>query len=219
MQSAGCGTATSRRGDFHGRGTAGGAFDADAHDRRSSDASHHAGDLPVNCRFGPGLVYEVMGGLRAQQTTVAEGRNGDGSWLHVHDPGNPGASCWVAVIAVNTTGDIQSLPVVGAPGASVERIGLRAEPQRITVGCGSFPQYFHITGEISANGPLIVTWQWELSDGERTPVETLVFQEAGTLQVARTESVGGPNDYRIYLHVFDPDEVVAQTAFYANCLP
>jgi hypothetical protein len=161
----------------------------------------------------------VVGGLRAGQVTTADGRNDDGTWLHVHDPGNPGGFCWVAVSAIETGDNLQALDRIARPDASVLRVSVRAEPQRITVECADFPQFFHITGEITANGPLIVTWQWELNSGELTPQEILAFDQAGTRVVERTATAAGPNDYRVRLHVFDPDEVVAQAAFYATCTP
>jgi len=178
-----------------------------------------AKDQPVNCRFGPGIVYDVIGGLRANQPTLAEGRNFDGTWLYIHDPGNPGGFCWVIASAVEVAGHADMLTEVNAPVATVTRLEVHVDPQRITVPCEAFPQLIHFTAEITANGPVMVSWHWEIIPGEITPEQILIFEQAGARTVERTHIVTGPNDYRVRLYVFDPAEKIGQADFFATCTP
>ena len=177
-----------------------------------------AKDLPVNCRFGPGLVFEIVGIVKPNQSARAVGRTSDGLWLNVQDPGNPGGVCWVAASAVETEGEVASLSVVNAPLVTVTNLTVRVEPSRITVACSAFPQVFGFVGEITTNGPAVVTWRWEVNTGN-APDQTLTFESAGTKTVQEFYRVNGANDYRVKLHVFGPNEMSDAADFFALCTP
>jgi len=177
-----------------------------------------ARDLPVNCRFGPGLVFEIVGIVKPNQSTRAIGRTSDGFWLNVQDPGNPGGVCWVAVSAVETEGEVASLSVVNAPLVTVTNLTVRVEPSRITVACSAFPQVFGFVGEITTNGPAVVTWRWEVNTGNG-PDHTLTFESAGTKTVQEFYRVNGANDYKVKLHVLGPNEMSDEADFFALCTP
>ncbi|MCJ7435866.1 MAG: SH3 domain-containing protein, partial [Anaerolineales bacterium] len=162
-----------------------------------------AKDHPVNCRFGPGLVFEIIGRVNPNQSTQAIGRTSDSLWLNVRDPGNPGGVCWVAASAVKTEGEAASLSVTVAQLVAVTNLAVRVEPVKITVACSAFPQVFGFVGEITTNGPAIVTWRWEINTGNG-PDQTLTFESAGTKTVQEFYRVNGANDYKVKLHVFGP---------------
>jgi len=176
-------------------------------------------DQPVNCRFGPGIVFEVVDGLQPRQTAQVTGRTIDNMWWYVQDPNNPGGTCWVFSAAVDMTGDTGLLPVVGAPPVTVDKLEVSVDPPRISVACTAFPQYFLFTGNITANGPTVVKWHWELSTGEVTSDETLIFEQAGTQTVQKSFVVYNPNDYWTQIHITGPNEMVQQANFVANCSP
>lgn len=177
-----------------------------------------AKDQPVNCRFGPGLVFEVVGRVKSNQSTRAVGRTFDSLWLNVQDPGNPGEVCWVAASTVETEGEVAILSVVNAPLVTVTNLTVRVEPEKITVACSAFPQVFGFVGEISTNGPAVITWRWEINTGNG-PDQTLIFERAETKTVQEFYRVNGANDYKVKLHVYSPNEVIAEANFFAICTP
>ena len=177
-----------------------------------------AKEQPVNCRYGPGLVFEIVGTVKANQSTQAVGRTSDSSWLNVHDPGNPGGVCWVAASAVETEGEVALLSVVLAPLVTVTNLTVRVEPSKITVACSAFPQVFGFIGEITTNGPAVVTWRWEVNTGNG-PDHTLTFESAGTKTVQEFYRVNGANDYKVKLHVLGPNEMSEDALFFALCTP
>jgi hypothetical protein len=177
-----------------------------------------AKDQPVNCRFGPGLVFEVVGRVKSNQSTQAVGRTSDSLWLNVQDPGNPGGVCWVAASAIETEGEVATLSVVNGPLVTVTNLTVQVEPAKITVACSAFPLVFGFVGEITSNGPAVVTWRWEIKTGNG-PEQTLIFESAGTKTVQEFYRVNGANDYNVKLHVLGPNEMIAEANFFAICTP
>jgi uncharacterized protein YraI len=177
-----------------------------------------AKDLPVNCRFGPGLVFEIVDIIKANQSTQAFGRTSNSSWLNVLDPGNPGGVCWVAASTVETDGEVASLSVMVAPLVTVTNLTVRVEPSRLTVSCSAFPQVFSFIAEITTNGPAVVTWRWEVNTGNG-PDQTLTFEGAGIKTVQEFYRVNGANDYNVKLHVLGPNEMIDGANFFALCTP
>ncbi len=178
-----------------------------------------AKEQPVNCRYGPGTVYAVVGGLQPEQFTQIAGRNEAGTWWYVNDPGNPGGFCWVAAAAVNTEGGTDSLPEMDAPPITATKLAVRVEPQRVTVACNNFPQFVNFAGEITTNGPTLVTWHWEINTGAATQDQTLIFEQAGTKSVHGSFTIDSANDYWVKLVVTTPNEIGEMANFYANCTP
>lgn len=176
-------------------------------------------DELINCRVGPGTVYELLGEIRRGQTARVAGRNDTSTWWYIYDPGRPGGFCWVSSDVTQITVGATALPVVQAPVALVDKVELFVEPNRISVDCTQFPQTFFFEAEITTNGPTVVSWQWEASTGAVSDVGDIVFEAAGTQVINDYYQVNGPNDYWVKLHVLAPNEWIEQANFRASCEP
>lgn len=176
-------------------------------------------DQPVNCRFGPEISYAVVGALIVGRQAEVIGKNADETWWYVRNPSDPSANCWLSAEFVVVTGNVDSLPVVGPPEIGVTNIRVEVDPVAMNVGCNAFPQTFALIGQITSNGPTIVTWRWEASNGYVSPEETLLFELAGTKEVRGFVSVSGANDYWVNLHVLIPNERSGGANFKATCTP
>jgi hypothetical protein len=179
----------------------------------------HVVDKLVNCRFGPGIVYELVDELSEGQSARVLGRNDTSTWWFIRDPGNPHGYCWVSANVTEINGDAGDLPIYQPPVTSVNRVTLNVEPNRVEVGCTQFPQTFFFEAALTANGPLLVNWQWEASTGVLSDVGTIVFDEAGTKVINEYYQVGGPNDYWVKLHILSPNVLTKQANFRASCTP
>lgn len=176
-------------------------------------------DELINCRFGPGTVYELVDELRAGQSARVVGRNESLTWLYIRDPGNPNGFCWVSAGVTETQGTVEELPVVQAPVVTVTKASLRAEPDRIVVDCDQFPQTIFLEAEVSTNGPGFVTWRWEASTGVSSDNVILVFEEAGKQVINDYYQIGAPNEYWIKLHILAPNEIIKQVNVPVSCAP
>jgi hypothetical protein len=174
---------------------------------------------PVNCRFGPGMIYAVISGLDAGRAARVDGRDYSGAWLYVHDPLNPGGFCWVSTAPVDVEGDASSLPLTAPPYVTVTKLDVRVEPQRVTVECDNYPQYALFIAEVTTNGPTLVNWRWELSTGEVSEAQVMLFDEADTQVVQKSFVIESPNDYWGRLHINAPNEIIRTANLVANCTP
>ena len=66
----------------------------------------------ANVRNGPGLVYNIIGGLAAGSTPTAIGRDSGGQWFVIQYGSGQG---WVSGLLAKYSGDSSSLPVIAAP--------------------------------------------------------------------------------------------------------
>lgn len=173
----------------------------------------------VNCRYGPGTVYELVNELEQGQSARVVGRNDAFSWWYIRDPGNPNGFCWVSAGVTELQGTATQLPVAPAPPVSVTNATLRAEPDRIVVGCSQFPQTIFLEAEITTDGPTFVTWKWEASTGVSSESAILIFEGAGTQVINDYYEIGAPNDYWIRLHVLEPTELIRQVNVPVSCAP
>lgn len=176
-----------------------------------------ARELPVNCRFGPGTIYEIIDGLQPFQSALVAGKDNTGLWWYVHNPNNPGAHVLgggqrhrfrggYGIPASGGSARGNGRQAGGAGGAAASHCRMRG-----------LPQYVLLVAEISTNGPALVTWRWEMSTGEVTEAGTLIFEEADTQVVQKSVVVYSPNDYWGQLHVDAPNEIITQVKFIANC--
>jgi hypothetical protein len=172
----------------------------------------------VNCRLGPGVVYELINQLYAGQSVRVVGRNDTSTWWYIRNPGNPNGFCWVAANVTKIQGEVEKLPIANVPFVTVTA-ALRAEPDRIVVNCSQFPQTIFLEAEITANGPAYVTWKWEASTGASSEEALLIFEGAGKQVINDYYQVGAPNDYWIKLHILAPNELVQQVNIPVNCTP
>ncbi len=173
----------------------------------------------VNCRSGPGTVYELINELQAGQAVRVVGRDQPLSWWYIRDPGNPNGFCWVSAKVTEIEGNPEELPVVSAPISTVTRVTLRAEPDRIVVGCDQFPQTIFLEAEVTTNGPTFVTWKWEASTGVSSENVIMVFEAAGTQLINDYYQIGAPNEYWIKLHILEPNQITRQVNVPVSCTP
>ncbi|MDP1545062.1 MAG: hypothetical protein Q8L87_03490 [Anaerolineales bacterium] len=173
----------------------------------------------VNCRFGPGTVYQLVNEISQGRALRAVGRNEASNWWYVRDPGNPGGSCWVSADVTEAQGEAEQLPVIPPPFVTVTKVDLRVEPNRILVGCSQFPQTVFFEAQVTTNGPTLLTWKWEASTGVVSDVGSLVFEEAGTQAINEFYRINGPNEYWVKLYILTPNEKVEQVNFPVNCTP
>src|SRR3972149_1570906 len=68
-------------------------------------------DELVNCRFGPGTVYELVDELSEGQSARVLGRNDTSTWWFIRDPGNPDGYCWVSANVTEINGDAGDLTI------------------------------------------------------------------------------------------------------------
>ena len=183
-------------------------------------------ELPVkvtaelaNCRFGPGVVYLTLNEISNGRTLTAVGRNDTSTWWQVEDPINPGGHCWVSADVTDEEGDTSLLIVVPAPFVTVTKVELRVEPNRIVVGCNEFPQTVFFEAAVTTNGPTLLTWQWEASNGVVSDVGALIFEESGTQLINEFYRINAPNEYWVKLNILTPNEVVEKVSFPVSCNP
>jgi hypothetical protein len=164
-------------------------------------------------------VYIIIGELKENQRARVAGKDSLGTWYYVHHPGNPDGFCWVSAEVIEVEGNIDSLPVVQPPAATVTDLTLIVEPNRILVTCNRFPQVVYMTGQITTDGPTLVRYRWEASTGAASVDNTIAFVEAGTQTVQEYYPIGSPNEYWIRLHVLSPIDKTQQVNFSASCTP
>ncbi len=167
----------------------------------------------VNCRLGPDVGYDAVSSLSQGQFAQITGRNDDSSWWYIADPNHAGAFCWVAASVVTTSGDLSNIPLVASPPGVVTKVTVN-----VTVSytaCGG-PNPLDYSGTITTNGPVKVTYQWELRGdlSHTTPPDTLVFKAAGTKKVPDPGADKADcGHYNISLHVLSPNDISAKKNF------
>jgi len=174
-------------------------------------------DTLINCRFGPGVGYELINELSQGTSARVIGRNESSTWWYIRDPGNPNGSCWVSADVTETQGAVEQLPVVQPPITAVIDASLRAEPDRIVVGCDQFPQTIFLEAEVTTDGPAFVTWRWEASTGASSDNVILAFDKAGKQVINDYYQIFAPNDYWIKLHISTPNEIIKQVNVPVSC--
>jgi SH3-like domain-containing protein len=173
----------------------------------------------ANCRSGPGTVFVLVNEIRQGRTLQAVGRNSTSTWWYVRDPGNPGGFCWLSANVTETQGDADALPITQPPVAAVTDLKLRVEPNRILVGCSQFPQTVFFEAQVTTDGPTLLTWRWEVSNGAVSDVGSLIFEAAGTQAINEYYQINAPNEYWVKLYILTPTELVQQVTFPVNCTP
>ncbi len=85
---------------------------------------------------------------------------------------------------------------------------------------GTCPGNFNFTGTISTNGPTIVTYRWDRSDGLNAGPFSLPFASAGTQSVTNTWSNAPNGTSWELLHIQTPNETMSNQATFVNsCSP
>jgi len=169
----------------------------------------------VNCRYGPGQDWEVVSIILAETITEIKGRTIDTSWWYVRDPMKIDESfCWVAYDVVDTAGNLNIIPIVEPPVASVTDVTVDSAIVTFTA-CGASNQVM-FNGTITANGPASVTYNWEVSgvSQETTSDATLKFSLSGTQNVTTALSLTECGEYTATLRINEPNAVIAQKTFH-----
>jgi len=173
----------------------------------------------VNCRYGPSTAYAVVGNLEIGGQAEVVGKNIDVTWWRVKNPDDPSTFCWLAASVVDVIGNVDAMPVVATPPALVSNISIRIDPPSMNVSCNSFPHYVTANADITANGPAIVTWRWETSEGETIDRGALQYFESGSLSVFLNYTVNTGKDYWIQVHILAPNDVTGRGTFKVICVP
>lgn len=176
-------------------------------------------DQPVNCRFGPGTSYAVIGALVAGKQAEMIGRNEDSSWWYVRNPSDPSTSCWLSAEFVQTVGNVEALPVANSPVIMVTNVYIRVDPPVINVACDALPQVVTINVEITASGPSTVIWHWESSTGVVSPDKTVLFEAGDTKWVQDYYQVDKISDYIVTAQTTLPNIMTGQASFKVVCTP
>lgn len=174
---------------------------------------------PVNCRVGPDISYAVIGALNPGNQAEIIGKNIDITWLYARNPSDPSNNCWLSVDFINVEGNVDLLPVVGPPEIMVTGIKVSVEPAAINVACDAFPQNVVISAQITTNGPSIVTWFWESSEGKSSQQKQILF-EAGDSKVAQDYyQVDRAGDYSVQVKTILPNPALGEANFKVTCTP
>lgn len=175
---------------------------------------------PVNCRYGPGIEWLAVGALKVGETAPIIGKNASGDWWIIRLPSDPTATCWVAASVTVPSGNLAVVNVVAPPQAIVTSAVLKLNPTTVVVPGCVFPYSpIDLTGEITTNGPAIVEWHWEISQGNITTPATLEFQKYDTRTITDYVKYGEKGDYWVKLVVTKPNSVVAQASYTVTCSP
>jgi hypothetical protein len=176
-------------------------------------------EQPVNCRFGPDISYAVIGALNLGTQAEVIGKNIDITWLYVRNPSDPSTNCWLSVDFINVRGNVELLPVVGLPEIMVTNIRVTVDPVAMHVACDAFPQNVVVSAEITTNGPSVVAWYWESSEGKTSASKQVLFEAGGTKTVQDYYQVDRAGDYSIQVKTTLPNIAMGDATFKAICTP
>ncbi|HAV78737.1 MAG TPA: hypothetical protein DCX53_15415 [Anaerolineae bacterium] len=176
-------------------------------------------DVAVNCRFGPGTAWIVLSGLQIGQSSQIVGRSGDFNWWYIVDPLNASRNCWVAASVVNTAGNLNGIPTVAAPVASVINVTVKVDPkERNVAGCiGPIPTS-KIEGTIEVNGPGTVKWNFDTQQLGALPSQSTDFDAAGSKTfTAEFTPLLVAGTYWVRMVVTSPNNTQGETTYKINC--
>jgi hypothetical protein len=168
----------------------------------------------INCRYGPGQEWEVVSTILPETVTEIKGRTVNTAWWYVIDPTELEQSfCWVAYDVVDTAGNLNVVPIVQLPTASVTDVVV--DSINVTFSACEGESRVVLDGTVEANGPLTVTYRWEVNGASQKSSEdkTLNFSRSGANDVSAEIILSGCGDYTAVLLVTEPDELQAQETF------
>jgi hypothetical protein len=114
--------------------------------------------VDTNCRFGPGIGYELLGALLVGEQAEIIARDPSGLYWYIKNP-DRGGFCWLWGNYATTTGNVGSLPVFTPPATPTFTPTPTPEPQ-FNVVYDYFEQcglVWHIGFKITNTGSLV--WQ------------------------------------------------------------
>ena len=179
------------------------------------------GSSADSCATGPGPGYAPAASFRSAEIV---GRDQPGNWwfLKVDQGGAHYIFCWVAGKQVSTGGDLSRVVVSEAAQAGITqvRIDTPAAVQTVSCAAGAPAVAFHVTGQITTDGPIEnISYVWETD----APLQL----HQGQVRVnAWNEPAGVELDfslpahaalYFLRLHTTLPMEAVAVLSFEVKC--
>lgn len=144
---------------------------------------------PVNCRFGPSILFEQVYALQVGAYMPVVGKSADKGWWLVGIPNSNNQACWVGATVTTISGDQSGIQTVAAPQAFITDVKLQINPDLVNLGpgCANIPSNpFSIKGTISTNGPLEIVWHVETQQGGTVSTEnhSLKFEKFGIHNVS-----------------------------------
>jgi hypothetical protein len=143
----------------------------------------------ANCRYGPGLAYEIDNNLFEGESARIEGRNAENTWVWIYREGWS-RNCWISMTVVEIKGDISGKPIIASqpPPTSPPEIetpppiveipptvvdttpptlsAMSAWPESILKegpGCPSYPRTTAIGGTVNDEGGVSsIVAQWSI---------------------------------------------------------
>ncbi len=176
-------------------------------------------DKPVNCRFGPGTEYSIVGALVVGGSAQVFGKTADGGWWQIQNPSTPGEKCWVAASVTTTSGIFTQIGVVAPPSAFVTNVTLKIEPDTISVaGCVGPILPVSFKGTIEVNGPATVKWHFESQQGGAMPEQTTNFTTFGAKDVSADYTpLLTEGSYWVRLIITSPNDIVGEAEYKIDC--
>lgn len=171
----------------------------------SADIASRAGTVTYRWERSDGVTgpTETLTFSEAGTRTVTESWQPDGVgsfWERVH---------------VLTPKDLYSNQAAFTNGCGAVTITAFAHvtPTAYVANC---PGTFDLSGEVTANGALTVTYRWERSDGVLSPIQTLNFSGAGTQTVARSWQLAAIGSFSGWIHLLTPIDRTSNVATFMN---
>jgi len=179
---------------------------------------------PVNCRFGPSILFEQEYALQVGAYMPVVGKSADKGWWLVGIPGSNNQACWVGASVTTITGDQSGIQTVAAPQAFITDVKLQISPDLVNLGsgCANIPSDpFSITAFISANGPLEIVWHVETQQGGSvsTSDHSLKFEKFGTQKVSFNFVPGGwkKGNFWIRIVITSPKSMASDVTYQVKC--
>ena len=174
-------------------------------------------DKDTNCRFGPGIGFSSVGGLKIGVNVPILATISGQTWWQIQNPQDlRGHYCWVSAAVTNTSGDLSLVPVIPIPTGLVTAITVNVSPGSVVHGFCMGPNAVSFRVTITTNGPVTVTYHVEIynHDGSlrNSPGDmSLVFPNASS----QTVDPGGAyktdcGSYYIKAVVTSPNSISAQ---------
>ena len=124
----------------------------------------------LNVRSGPGTNFNSLGILNADDVVLLKGRNRDGTWFQIEFAGGPEGRGWVSAGFIRAE-DAEALPIISEAGEVVGTGTLVDTPPPPT--------------------PTVIPAPLD-SDSTNHPIETILFERAGTRTLIYNGDVSTP---------------------------
>ncbi len=176
---------------------------------------------PVNCRFGPSVNYEQVFALIVGASAPITGKSTDGGWWQIKTTDTDYPNCWVNQTVVVSSGDLSGIPTAPTPASLITDVQLMVKPDSVNLGpgcVGPFPK-FTITGTISTNGPMKVTWYIETQQDGKLSTHTLSIPKYGSWNVSVdfTPSNWQKGNFWAHLFITSPNSITRSVTYQVMC--